>query len=110
MSRLLGLIHSSVPRRKADMAWCLALVARYRTTIILRDEPASFMEWGELAKIFGWNSASALSAHCRRRLTVAIDDSGLGAVNLLAPLRATISQEIIELTDQASSLAVDLRV
>lgn len=95
MEYLLDSIHEAMPRRKSDIAWRLGLVARYHTTLILREEAASFMEWSDLATLFGWPNGPSFSAHCRRKLTIAFDDSGLQAANVLASLRATISQDTV---------------
>ena len=90
MRFLVGKIDEAVPRKANEVAWRLTMVARHRTTMIRKDE-TSFMTWVDLAKIFGWRDGPSLSAHCRRKFDIAIKNSGMPCVNVLAPLRETFS-------------------
>ena len=107
MGKVLASLHHSVPRRKANAAWRMALVARHLTTMVADDEPASFMEWKSLADVFDWANGPAFAAFCHRKLSLARDDSGLPVVNLLAPLAVTITNEVPEISNSSCSLVVD---
>jgi hypothetical protein len=104
MSDILKKIHASEPRRKPEVACRLVLIARHRNTMVERDLPESFMQWDSLAGIFGWNSGPSVAAFCRKKLQLAMDDSDVPVVNLLAPLTVTISAVVPQLSDSSCSV------
>ena len=68
MAKVPDQIDDAVPRKKEDIAWRLALVARHRSTLIERDHDPGFITWESLAEIFKFSSGAALAAICRHKI------------------------------------------